>query len=203
VLDAAGLREAHVWGHDMGTSTACELVARVERRRTPFKLRSLTLMNGSVHIELSSLTLSQRLLLTPLAPLFVRLSSYRTFVAQMRRIFGRPDALDGAALGAMWSQIRHRDGQLRLPAILGYVEERARFRERWIGALTRLEIPALILWGRRDPVAVPAIAEALAGEIPRARLRWLDDLGHYPQLEDPARVAREVLAFTREVDGTA
>jgi pimeloyl-ACP methyl ester carboxylesterase len=52
-----------------------------------------------------------------------------------------------------------------------------------------------VLWGRRDPVAVPAIAEALAGETPGARLVWMEDLGHYPQLEDPARVVEESIRF--------
>jgi pimeloyl-ACP methyl ester carboxylesterase len=44
-------------------------------------------------------------------------------------------------------------------------------------------------------VAVPAIAEALARETPGAELVWMDDLGHYPQLEDPARVVAELDRF--------
>ncbi|HEV8323741.1 MAG TPA: alpha/beta hydrolase [Myxococcota bacterium] len=196
VCEAAHLPDAHVLAHDMSTSVACELAARIERGRTAFRLRSLALMNGSVHIELSSLTISQRLLLTPLANVLLRLSRFATFALQMRRIFGRPDALPDEDLRDMWTLIRHCDGHLRLPAIMGYVAERTRFRERWIGALTRLQIPALVLWGRRDPVAVPAIAETLAAEIPGARLRWMEALGHYPQLEDPDLVAREILAFT-------
>ena len=55
-----------------------------------------------------------------------------------------------------------------------------------------LDIPVTILWGKLDPVAVAVIAETLAGEIPGARLEWLDDLGHYPQLEAPERVAAAV-----------
>jgi pimeloyl-ACP methyl ester carboxylesterase len=44
-------------------------------------------------------------------------------------------------------------------------------------------------------VAVPAIAERLAAEIPGARLTWLDELGHYPMLEDPEAWSRAVLGF--------
>jgi pimeloyl-ACP methyl ester carboxylesterase len=51
------------------------------------------------------------------------------------------------------------------------------------------------MWGRKDPVAVFAIAERLAHEIPGARLVPLDALGHYPQVEDPAEVVRVLGGF--------
>jgi pimeloyl-ACP methyl ester carboxylesterase len=117
------------------------------------------------------------------------------FKAQLRRILGRPDAVSEQELDLMWAGIERGGGRFRLPAISSYIEERTRFRDRWIGSLTRLDVPAHVLWGRRDPVAVPAIAEQLAAEIPRATLTWLDDLGHYPMLEDPARWARAARAF--------
>jgi pimeloyl-ACP methyl ester carboxylesterase len=45
-----------------------------------------------------------------------------------------------------------------------------------------------------------AIADKLAGEIPSAeRVTW-DDLGHYPQVEDPSRVSGAVSAFWRRVE---
>ena len=79
----------------------------------------------------------------------------------------------------------------------GYIDERYRFRERWVGALRRLDLPALVLWARRDPVAVPAIAEGLAERIPGARLEWLDELGHYPMLADPEAWTEPLLDFLR------
>src|SRR5205085_11567252 len=113
--------------------------------------------------------------------------------AQLRRILGRP--VPDEELEDMWTLLRHHDGHLRLPATISYIAERHRFWHRWIGALTRLDIPALILWGTKDPVAVRAIAERLAGEIPGARLEWLEGLGHYPQLEDPTAVAAALRQF--------
>lgn len=193
VLAARGIERAHVVGHDMGTSVACELLARRERGASPFAPRSLTLMNGSVHIEMARLTPSQRLLRSPLADAFARVGRYPIFRAQLRRILGRP--LPEAELEAMWEQLVHLEGKRRLPAIIRYVDERWRFRHRWIGALTRFDRPALVAWGPRDPVAVFAIAEQLAREIPTARLERLDGLGHYPQLEDPSRVASTLRGF--------
>ena len=193
VARALGLTRAHVWAHDMGTSVATELLARRERGLCPLEIASLTLMNGSVHVELAHLTVGQKLLRSPLGEVFARLNSRATFVAQLRRTFGRePEA---ETLDAMWELLARDEGVARMPATIGYVEERRRFRERWIGALERLDLPRLVAWGRRDPVAVMAIAERIARGTKGARLEVWDDLGHWPQVEDPSRVVRTVSAF--------
>ena len=62
---------------------------------------------------------------------------------------------------------------------------------RWSASI----LPLLVAWGRRDPVAVMAIAEKLARGTSGARLETWDDLGHWPEIEDPARVVATVAAF--------
>jgi pimeloyl-ACP methyl ester carboxylesterase len=193
VARAFGVTKAHVWAHDMGTSVATELCARRERGLLPFEMASLILMNGSVHIELAHLTVGQKLLKSPLGPVFARLNSRITFKAQMKHVFARPPNDD--ELEAMWLLVAREDGLARMPSLIRYTEERARFRRRWIGALERLDIPALIAWGRLDPVAILPIADQLAREIPGAQRETWDDLGHYPQVEDAARVTATVSAF--------
>ncbi len=201
VARAYRITRAHVWAHDMGTSVATELCARRERGLLSFAMESLTLMNGSVHIDLAHLTVGQRLLKSPLGPVFAKLNSALTFKAQMKRIFARPPTDE--ELEAMWQLVSRDGGVERLPSLIRYTEERARFRRRWIGALERLDVPALVAWGARDPVAVMAIADALAREIPRCeRVTW-DDLGHYPQVEDADRVAQSVAAFWERLEAVA
>jgi pimeloyl-ACP methyl ester carboxylesterase len=191
-----GIKQGHILAHDYGTSVTTEILARRERGTCPIDLKSVTLANGSVFIELAHLTPSQILLRNKrLGPLFASLSSRFIFHAQLRKIFGTPDAVSKDELDAAWELLAHNDGKRVLPAISSYLDERTRFRERWIGALRKLDLPAHVLWGRRDPVAIPAIAEALAETIPGARLTWLDELGHYPMLENPTRWAENVLSF--------
>jgi len=193
---ALGIERGHLFAHDYGTSVATELVARRARGMLPIALSSVVLSNGSVHIELARLTLSQRLLRSErLGPLFARFASKAVFAAQMRRIVGDPRALDDTEIDAMWEGMTRAGGRARLPAISRYLDERVRLWNRWIGALSTLDVPTLVLWGDRDPIAVPAIATTLAGEIPGAELRFLDGLGHYPMLEDPARFAGALLSF--------
>ena len=199
VSRALGIERAHLVAHDYGTSVATELIARRERGLLPIELASLTLCNGSMHIELAHLKLTQKLLKhRTFGPLLARLTSKRLFVAQMRSILGDPAAVSEAELELHFELLLHNDGRRHLAAVSRYHEDRWRFWHRWIGALTRLDLPTHVLWGRRDPVAVPAIAEQLAREIPGARLTWLDELGHYPMLEDPARWSTALLGALAE-----
>ncbi|WP_250284783.1 MULTISPECIES: alpha/beta fold hydrolase [unclassified Frankia] len=65
--------------------------------------------------------------------------------------------------------------------------------------LGELPVPVLLLHGRLDrevPVTVPQAAEAL---LPNARLVVLEDCGHMPHLEDPARVSAELARFLEEL----
>ena len=193
VARAFGVSHVHVVAHDMGTSVATELCARRERGLLAMRLASVALMNGSIHIELAHLTLGQHALRSPLGALFAKLNTRATFKAQMRRVFGRvPSDQD---LDGMWDLVSREDGLARLPQTIRYVEERRRFRRRWVGALERLNLPVLVAWGKLDPVAVFPIAEQLAREIPGAELVSFDDLGHYPQVEDPPRVAAALMNF--------
>lgn len=193
VARAQKLERVHIVAHDMGTSVTTELLARRERGVLPFEIASVTLMNGSVHIEMSDLTLGQRILRSPFARAFARLNNRRTFKAQIKRVFAKE--VGEAELEAMWELLDRENGAQRLPQTIRYIEERWRFERRWIGALERLELPTLIAWGKKDPVAVFAIAEKLAQEIAGAKLVVWEELGHYPQVEDPASVAKAVDGF--------
>jgi pimeloyl-ACP methyl ester carboxylesterase len=194
-----GVTRAHVVAHDMGTSVATELCARREWGALPLELATLTLMNGSVHVELAHLTLGQRILRSRVGPLFARLNNRRSFGIQIKQVCARKPPEH--EIDAMWELLARERGAERLPQLIQYVSERYRFHDRWIGALTRLDVPTLIAWGERDPVAVMAIAHALAAEIPGARLQTWPELGHWPQVEDPDRVVATIESFWREIGG--
>ena len=64
------------------------------------------------------------------------------------------------------------------------------FREQ----LATIAAPTLILHGTLDPVFRPAHAEALAAEIPEARLVWLEGVGHeFPPMAVWSQVIDEIL----------
>lgn len=191
-----GIDRAHLIAHDYGTSVATEILARAERQPWGITFESLTLSNGSVHIELAKPRLIQHLLANPtLGPTVAQLASFSTLKRNFTRIIATKGALEDHDLRTIWELIEREDGRARLPQISRYLDERRKFWHRWIGALTRLEFPTLVLWGDQDPVARNVIAEALAGEIPGARLQWLTGVGHYPMVEVPDRYGAAVLGF--------
>ncbi len=193
MLIRRGIDRIALVAHDMGTSLACELLARREAGLLPVAIESLVLTNGSVYIDQARLTPSQKLLRSPLARFYTRVASWWLFHWQIGKITG--PAIPESELAAMWALMRCNDGINALLPTIGYIDERYRFYHRWTGPLERLDIPTLVLWGRRDPVAVAAIGQRLADAIPGARLTWLEKLGHFPMLEDPDSFANAITAF--------
>jgi len=71
-------------------------------------------------------------------------------------------------------------------------------RDRW-DALTGLDVPTLLLWGRHDQFASVETAGAIAARVRAARLVVLDDCGHLPTLEHPEACLPAVRAWVTAV----
>jgi pimeloyl-ACP methyl ester carboxylesterase len=74
--------------------------------------------------------------------------------------------------------------------------------ESAIGALRdplrELDRPALVVWGTDDVYIPWQQADRQRESFPSARIELLEGLGHWPFVEDPARVAEVVIPFLRE-----
>jgi pimeloyl-ACP methyl ester carboxylesterase len=62
-----------------------------------------------------------------------------------------------------------------------------------------IEQPALVVWGRYDPVFSSKQALILAASLPHASVRYLEDTGHLPMEERPDALSRAILDFLRTV----
>ncbi len=196
VWEQLGVGRGHLVAHDMGTSIATELLARRQRGGIPVTLESVTFCNGSMRLDLAELTWPQLVLKhRRWGPWLARLSTEAFFKRRLRKVLADPGRLDDEELSSAWAALLHGGGRERLPAISTYLDDRIRFLPRWWEALGSLDLPCQVLWGDRDPVARPAIAEAVAAQVPGSELRWLPGVGHYPMLEAPETWAEAVLAF--------
>ena len=191
-----GVQSAHLFAHDYGTSIATELLARWNLGFRPVTLESITLCNGSVHIELARLRLIQKLLRNEtLGPVVARLSSQRVFNRNMRQLWCDPATLSEADLDTMWELLTRDRGKAVLPKITQYLHDRVLYWHRWVGALQQSQLPLNFLWGAEDPITGRDVAELHHAEAPGSRLTVLDDVGHYPMLEAPRRWTDALLAL--------
>jgi pimeloyl-ACP methyl ester carboxylesterase len=182
-------RPVFLVAHDMGTSVATELMARDLGGELEMELTGALLFNGSVVQEAASPTIAQRLLRGPLGPVFARLSSERFFRQQLGSVFSPEHPLTTDEAEDQWCLIAGRGGIRLGHKLISYVDERERYAERWHGALRDWPKPVSLAWGMLDPVATERVVEALLNLRPTAPLTRLEDIGHYPQIEDPARLA--------------
>lgn len=181
-----------VVAHDMGTSVATELLARDLEGRLRFALGSVLLFNGSMIVERASLTAGQRLLRSPLGPLFAQLSTKRVFSQQFAGLFSPSHPLEQDELDDQWALWTRAGGQRNAHRLIGYVDERIRFADRWHGALRDWPGELSLAWGMLDPVATPNVLAGLRELRPQAPVTELPDLGHYPQIEAPGVMAEIV-----------
>jgi pimeloyl-ACP methyl ester carboxylesterase len=63
--------------------------------------------------------------------------------------------------------------------------------------IAQLRVPTLVIWGDRDPLVPVAYAHRFAEDIPGAKLRIYEGLGHVPMEEDGPRTATDVVEFLR------
>lgn len=191
VAEHLGVREVILVAHDMGSSVALVLLQRAR-----LAVAKLVLLNGSLLLTHYRPLISQRALLHPiLGPLLTGLGLIRkaVFTRQFSRLFPTPPPAD--ELDAFWSLIAHNEGPAIYDRLIQYLNERKQHELAWLAALVAHQAPLLILWGQRDPVAVPAIGESIAARRPDARYVKLPTLGHYPQWEDPQAIAEEIRRF--------
>jgi pimeloyl-ACP methyl ester carboxylesterase len=201
VAERFGTEPVTIVSHDMGSSVATELLTRDLEGKLSFRLRSALLFNASLVREQASLLWGQKLLLSPVGPLFARLTSEFGFRRQFGSIFSKAHPLSPEEAADQWSLLAHNGGHRLLQRLIYYNRERVTppTSERWHGALRdwpgRLELG----WAGLDPICTEAVLQAVLTLRAQASVSRLPGLGHYPQIEDP-QAAYEVVRRHLDAD---
>jgi len=192
-----GASEVFLIAHDMGTSVATELMARDIDGSLDMEIAGALLLNGSMIQDAASPTVGQRLLRSAVGPLLSRLSSERFFRQQFGSIFSPEHPLTKEEAEDQWALVCADGGRTIAHKTIRYMEERFRHAERWHGALREWPKPLSLAWGMLDPVATERVLEAVIELRPAAPVTRFEDLGHYPQVEDPRRVSDVLTGVSR------
>lgn len=173
--------------HDYGVSVGQELLARRAEGRLEVEIERVAFLNGGLYPDMHRALLIQRLLLRPrTGPVLARTMNERAFARSFRRVFAPAHQPSDAELHEHWLGVARRDGRIH-DRLIRYIEDRRRHEGRWTGALERTDVPRLFVWGMLDPVSGAHMAERIVSRVPSRELHALADVGHYPQLEAPAR----------------
>lgn len=198
------IRRIHVLAHDYGDTVAQELIARHDERgdARPLSLASVCFLNGGLIPEAHRPRLIQRVLASSIGRFVAALSSRRMFASGLKGVFGPSTPPSEALIDELWTLLRHHDGHLVLPALLGYMAERRRHRDRWVDSIVRTRIPQLLVDGTLDPVSGAHLATLYRRLVPHGTTVVLEHVGHYPQIEDPAAVLAAFLDFHDHLPST-
>lgn len=191
-LAALDLREVTLVGNDTG-GALCQITAADH----PERLARLVLTNCDAYRNFFPPAF-RPLQALPRIPgamaLFARLAGTRPARASMNVLTADPiprDLYDGWLVGLQSDAGVRRD----LAKVLRGITSKETMRA--IEVLRGFDRPTLLVWGRRDRFFKPAFAERLAGDIPGARLEWLEHAHTFTPLDAPGRLASSIKEFAR------
>ena len=189
------VRETGLVAHDYGATVAQELIARHDEGALGVRLSRAVLLNAAVYVELARPLLVQRLLVGPAGPLVACVVNERVFASSFSSVFSETHPVGEEEVREHWRVLERRGGTAPVSHLLSrYMADRKRHAARWEAALERATVPLHFVWGMADPRSGARIAERIRERIPGATLAELAGVGHYPQLEVPDLVARQIAA---------
>jgi pimeloyl-ACP methyl ester carboxylesterase len=192
VADALGLERIVLVTHDMGDTIGGELLARDLAGESRFEITARVITNGSIYIALAHLTDGQQFLLALDDAAIDFGADGSGFRSGLGQTFSSKYPASDAELEAQWRLVATNDGNRLLPRLIRYIEDRRAEERRFTGAIERHRSPLGVVWGMRDPVAVPVMVERLVEARPDIAVIRFDDVGHYPMVETPDRFAAAV-----------
>jgi len=187
VLDAKGVKRAHVIGHSWGSSVVLAFA-----RRHPDRLDRLVIASGWIYDE--QLLPLMRWARVPGVGEALYAAFYRQNVGERMYLnFHDPSFVTEQVVDEVERSMAEPGSvACALAAARGM-----RFAERE-AEYAKIEAPTLVLWGREDRVARVRFGERLARELPRARLVVLARCGHIPMWECTGETTQALLEFLAE-----
>lgn len=191
-IDKMGWESATVIGNSMGGLLALGMTLNLKRR-----VRCLVLA-GSAGLGREVGWMLRLARIPWLSEILVLPMGFRPVADQsLRRLFSDPSRLPSSLIDVTCDHYKRRsirDNLLhaaRIGVSLSGQVDSINFR----GRLGDINVPTLLIWGRKDgviPLEHGRIAHKL---IPGSDLTIIDDCGHVPQIEHPDRFVEEVKRF--------
>jgi pimeloyl-ACP methyl ester carboxylesterase len=187
VLEALGIRRAHLVLHDFGGPWGLAWAAA-----HPDAFASAVLIDTGVLPGYRWHYLA-RIWRTPLLGELFQLTATRPGFHLLLK-HGNPRGLPRAFVDGMYEDY-DRGTRRAVLRLYRATPDPGRLSEALGSALRPLNRPALVIWGRHDPYLSVAYAERQREVFPAARVVVLERSGHWPYADDPDAVLAALLPF--------
>ncbi len=188
-----GVSATAVVAHDYAVSVTQELLARQADGILGTEITAVHFLNGGLYPDLHRPEPAQVALLDPeQGPELSANLTEQVLAAVLEPTFAPGFAVAPVA-AEMWRGLERDGGARILYRLIRYIEDRREYEQRWVQALEHTDVPIAFIWGMLDPISGAHVAERLAERLPTAPLCALLEVGHWPPIEAPARVASVIL----------
>jgi pimeloyl-ACP methyl ester carboxylesterase len=189
LLDEFRVRRAHLVLHDLGGPWGLAWAAR-----HPERVGSVTLLNTGVLLGYRWHYLAKIWRTPGVGEAFMATASRPALKLLLRH--GNPRGLPEPFFDRMWQNFDRgtRRGVLRL---YRSTPDPGAVSLEWHRALRTRHVPALVVWGARDPYLPVQLAYRQRETFPGAEVTVLDDSGHWPHADNPAAVEAAIVPFLR------
>ena len=197
-----GLEQFHVLAHDYGDTVAQEMLARQNSGAGAGQWQSCLFLNGGLFPETHMALPIQRLLLGPLGFIVRHAFSLRSMTRGFERVFGPATQPSGDEMASFYALVQYNNGQRNFHRLIHYMSDRRTHRERWVECLRGACCPIGLINGSVDPVSGDHMVQRFTELVGDGYfIHKLPNIGHYPQVEDPAGVTAGYLQFLEELRG--
>jgi pimeloyl-ACP methyl ester carboxylesterase len=193
ILGQLGIERVHLVLHDFGG--AWGLVWAVQH---PEAFASATVINTGVLLDYTWHRLAKIWRAPGLGEAFMATTSRKGFAAVVRHDNPR---LPAPAIDRLYEASSDKGTKRAILKLYRATPATAMGALR--DPLRELDRPALVVWGTDDAYIPWQQAARQRESFPSADVKLLEGLGHWPFLEDPARVAEHVIPFLRERVGAS
>eukprot|EP01095_Lingulamoeba_sp_RSL-Kostka_P016285 TRINITY_DN791_c2_g1_i2.p1 TRINITY_DN791_c2_g1~~TRINITY_DN791_c2_g1_i2.p1 ORF type:complete len:371 (-),score=76.34 TRINITY_DN791_c2_g1_i2:151-1263(-) len=201
ILSDLDLLNVNILAHDYGDTVTQELLARYEENvenkdKSDYPIyNKVVLLNGGIVVSAHRPILLQRLLNKYIiGDIIVCFMTKKSFGKRFNTIVGVKTT--ETELHDFWTIMNYNQGVKIYPRLIKYMRDRKINEKRWVSILSDTSIPLLYINGPFDPISGKHSAKAVQELIGEDKVIFLDDnIGHYPQCEDPKAVIKYVLEF--------
>ena len=121
-------------------------------------------------------------------------ADFAEFREGLRDSFSKEHAASEETLDNMATQVFYNDGDLIMPQMIRYLDERMEHYNRWVGAITGFHsAPMSVYWGLQDPVALEPMVNRIKAWRPVTDVYKMPDVGHWPSIEVPDRIGKAIV----------